>query len=204
MSTYLTISVVALLTSIIGVPYVSLFEWLFHRNVMHRPLWTPWGDFRYPFIAHATVHHSIFKADETYHLKDKKDIKKIPMEWWNGIALFFLTMPPFILAGVSLWFCGLSVSGWTVGVTGATILTAYYGIYEYVHWCMHWPKGRRIETSTWFRWFNARHILHHRWPKSNFNVVLPLWDWIFGTLMMRSPCKFLQVSGPSVPDVQPC
>ncbi len=203
MFTTLVVVMVAAITLTFGVPYGSFFEWAFHRYVMHRTLSTPWGEFKYPFEAHAIVHHRTFYADETYHLKDRKDIATIPMEWWNGIALFVLAMPPFLLAGFALWICGLTVSGWTVWGTGAVILATYYGIYEYVHWCMHWPKGRRIENTAWFRWFNARHILHHRWPKKNFNVVLPLGDWMFGTLMMRSPSKFCQVRGPSVPDVQP-
>lgn len=37
----------------------------------------------------------------------------------------------------------------------------------------------------------------------NLNVVLPLFDWIFGTLLLRSPVKFAQATGPSVPNVQP-
>ncbi len=37
----------------------------------------------------------------------------------------------------------------------------------------------------------------------NLNVVLPLCDLLFGTLLVRSPVKFAQATGPAVPDVQP-
>ena len=38
----------------------------------------------------------------------------------------------------------------------------------------------------------------------NFNVVMPLADAVLGTLILRSQVSFVQVTGPSVPNVQPC
>ena len=46
-------------------------------------------------------------------------------------------------------------------------------------------------------------LLHHRYMHKNFNVVLPLADFCLGTLMLRAKTRFLQATGPSVPDVQP-
>jgi hypothetical protein len=37
----------------------------------------------------------------------------------------------------------------------------------------------------------------------NFNVVLPFADLCLGTLLRRSPVRFAQATGPSIPDVQP-
>jgi hypothetical protein len=37
----------------------------------------------------------------------------------------------------------------------------------------------------------------------NFNVVLPLADWVLGTLLIRSKTRFAQATGPSLPNVQP-
>jgi hypothetical protein len=37
----------------------------------------------------------------------------------------------------------------------------------------------------------------------NYNVVLPLADLCFGTLMLRSKVHFKQACGPSIPNVQP-
>jgi hypothetical protein len=37
----------------------------------------------------------------------------------------------------------------------------------------------------------------------NFNVVLPIADLVLGTLLLRSKTRFAQVTGPSVPDLQP-
>ncbi|MBI4068494.1 hypothetical protein HY413_03755 [Candidatus Kaiserbacteria bacterium] len=85
------IAFVVFITLMAGIMYASVFEWLFHRYVMHRPL----GTFRYPFEAHTLMHHRVFKADHTYHVQHEEDKKKIPMAWWNGPVLIIVGTVPF-------------------------------------------------------------------------------------------------------------
>jgi hypothetical protein len=174
------------------VVYASLFEWTLHRYVMHRPF----GKFTYPFKSHALVHHRIFKSDHTYHLIHEQDKWTIPMAWWNGPVLIAVGMTPFLLAALmsGKWgiLCGSVLAG-----------CAYYGAYEYMHWCMHLPRKRNVERSGIFFRLNSHHLLHHRYMGKNFNVVLPLADLCFGTLLLRSKIHFKQAEGPSVPNVQP-
>jgi hypothetical protein len=177
---------------VIAVIYASLFEWALHRYVMHRPF----GKFTYPFKSHALVHHRIFKSDHTYHLVHEEDKWTIPMAWWNGPVLIAVGMTPFVLAAV---FSGK----WGILVGAALACSAYYGAYEYMHWCMHLPRKRNVERSGIFFRLNGHHLLHHRYMGKNFNVVFPLADLCFGTLLLRSKIHFKQAEGPSVPDVQP-
>jgi hypothetical protein len=175
-----------------NVIFASFFEWSIHKFVMHKPL----GWFRYPFRAHAVIHHQIFKADHTYHLIDEKDKVTIPMAWWNGPALILLGSIPSITLSAITGVWGLAA--------GASILfVGYYIVYEYIHWCMHLPKKRRIEKPWLFQRLNGHHLLHHRYMHKNYNVVLPLADFCMGTLMTRSKLQFAQATGPSVPNVQP-
>lgn len=175
-----------------GVLFSSLFEWVLHRYFMHRPTF----NFRYPYEAHTLVHHRIFKADHTYHLIHEHDKKTIPMAWWNGPVLVALGMLPFLAFAI--------VSEKWGSLCGAGLACAcYYAAYEYMHWCMHLPKRRHVERSGIFFRLNGHHLLHHRYMKKNFNVVLPLADLILGTLLLRSHAHFKQARGPSVPDVQP-
>jgi hypothetical protein len=170
----------------------SFFEWVLHRYVMHRPL----GAFTYPFRAHAVVHHGTFRADHTYHLQNEADKETIPMAWWNGPALIAIAMVP---AAPLAW----AVGHWAL-LAGAFLgMTAYYCVYEYIHWCMHLPKHRVVERSGFFFRLNGHHLLHHRYMHKNFNVVLPLADLCLGTLLLRSKVSFAQTRGPAVPDVQP-
>ena len=175
-----------------GIFVSSLFEWTLHRFVMHKPV----GNFRYPFERHALVHHQIFKADHSYHLRDEKDKETIPMAWWNGPVLIMFGLSPFLAFSFFLQKWGL--------LCGAGIaFTLYYTAYEYMHWCMHLPKKRHIERSGIFFRLNGHHLLHHRYMHRNFNVVLPLADLMLGTLLLRSKVSFNQAKGPTVPDVQP-
>jgi hypothetical protein len=175
-----------------AVVYATFFEWLLHRYVMHRPI----GKFRYPFEAHALIHHRVFKADHTYHLVHPKDAKTIPMAWWNGPVLIALGMLPFV--AVSWW-----LGRWGLLFGALPACAGYYATYEYIHWCMHLPKKRQLERSGIFFRLNGHHLLHHRYMGKNFNVVLPLADLLLGTMLLRSPIHFKQARGPSVPDVQP-
>lgn len=177
---------------VIATAYASVFEWILHRYMMHRPF----GKFRYPYERHALIHHRVFRADHTYHLINEKDAKTIPMAWWNGPALIAVGIQPFVLASLLSHQWGL--------VCGAVLVCAsYYGAYEYIHWCMHLPKKRSVERSGIFFRLNGHHLLHHRYMGKNFNVVLPLADLCFGTLLLRSKVHFKQACGPAVPDVQP-
>ncbi len=175
-----------------NIAFGSFFEWTLHKYVMHRPVF----NFRYAFQAHAVVHHKVFKADDTYHLINESDKETIPMAWWNGPVLILIFSAPF---GVISYFTGF----WGIYAGSIVAFSAYYGIYEYIHWCMHLPKARRVEKPWWFRRLNGHHLLHHRYMHKNFNVVFPLADLCLGTLMIRSKIQFKQATGPSVPCVQP-
>ncbi len=186
------------ITAFVIVHYASIVEKWLHKNVMHKPIL----GFKYPFKAHALVHHQAFKADKTYHLVDEtvQDKWTIPMAWWNGPVLVLIGSIPTLLIWLFLptWELRFWMYGTTVAVIGA-----YYGTYEYIHWCMHLPRKRNIERSGLFFRLNGHHLLHHRYMNKNFNVVYPFADWISGTLLLRSKVRFAQARGPSVPDVQP-
>lgn len=166
---------------------------------MHKRIYLFGYCFDYPYEAHHVTHHGLYKADETYHLgnRDSGVAKTIRMAWWNGPVLTtFASLPsiPF-----SLWF-----NTWSITATCAITIFLYYCTYEYIHWCMHLPKARRVEKGYVFQRLNGHHLLHHRYKGShNFNVVFPFADWLFGTLVLRSTTHFAQAEGPSVPDVQP-
>jgi hypothetical protein len=178
--------------AIAGTVYSSFFEWLLHRYLMHRG----WRIFRYPFERHTLTHHRIFRADVSYHLRDEKHKHTVPMAWWNGPALIAVSQLPVA-------FLSYHIGQWGL-VIGTTLVTcAYYGAYEYMHWCMHIPRKRNVERSGIFFRLNGHHLLHHRYMHKNFNVVLPLADLLLGTLLLRSKVHFAQARGPSLPDVQP-
>jgi hypothetical protein len=177
---------------IAGTVFASFFEWTLHRYVMHKPVL----GFDYPFQAHAVVHHHVFKSDHTYHVINPADKKIIPMAWWNGPAIVAVCMIPVVALAWSFW-------RWDAAIGTLIAFVTYFAAYEYMHWCMHLPKARRVEKSWVFYRLNGHHLLHHRYMHKNFNVVLPFADLCLGTLLLRSKIKFPQARGAAVPDVQP-
>ncbi len=149
--------------------YASFFEWTLHKYLMHTPLW------QYPFRAHALVHHGLFRTGTQYFLPDAKVIRKVRFAWWNAPFIIMLHTP------VILWLQRLSGEAIFGGALLALIL--YYFLYEYLHYCMHIPKRRWLETTAWFRWLDSHHHMHHKRHFNNLNVVLPLADILFGTLI---------------------
>jgi hypothetical protein len=136
---------------------------------MHTRLWG------YPFQSHAVIHHGMFRSGPTYLLPTGRNYKNIRFAWWNAPLIIGLHAP------VLLWISWLLEVDIFYG--GMAALGVYYFLYEYLHFCMHVPKGRRIETSAWFIWLDAHHHQHHERHFTNLNVVLPLADLIFGTLI---------------------
>jgi len=187
-----------MLMSASNVVYASVTEWCLHRYVMHQPV----GWFTYPYKAHALTHHGLFSG-LNYHMLGTRNKNKVRMAWWNGPIIITLGIIPFFIVMMIFYLYGWESGAWMILGSGIFISIGYFAAYEYFHWCMHVPKGRWFEKTWLFRWFNGRHILHHRFPGMNFNVVLPIADYLFGTLLLRSPVRFAQVSGPSVPDMQP-
>jgi len=149
--------------------YASFFEWFLHRFLMHQPIWS------YPFRSHALIHHGIFRAGPTYFLLQDENRKKVRFAWWNAPLILGLHAP------VVLWIQYLLHINIFFG--GMTALGFYYFLYEYFHFCMHVPKGRWIEKRVWFGWLDAHHHTHHKRHYNNLNVVLPLADLVFGTLV---------------------
>lgn len=147
----------------------SFFEWAFHRYGLHTPRWN-----RTMFSAHTLTHHQVYKGDESYHT-DVEHPLHVPMNWWALPALIGVHLPVYILVQF--------VTGVPSVWGGVLAISAYYGIYESLHWGMHVPRTAAVlNRFPAFRFLDAHHLVHHRFMLSNLNVVLPLADLVFGTL----------------------
>lgn len=191
----------AVIFSILVVIFSSNAEWALHRFIMHRPLL----GFNYAYEAHAKIHHVRFGYEQNYVSSDEKEdrVKKIPMAWWNGFVICAIGTPIFMGLVYVLTYPFNPHLGFRWWIFCYAVMYSYYLVYEYIHWCMHLPKSRKVEMIGVFRWLNGHHLLHHRYMKKNFNVVLPLADWMWGTLKLLADTKFAQPFGPAIPNVQP-
>jgi hypothetical protein len=148
--------------------YGSFFEWTLHRNIMHRRTWLS-----FPFEVHALLHHKIFRHDRTFHALDeemKRHVTFVPRDY---IVLMMVNTPVF-LAVEWLFQLPVLLGGW------AAVLL-YLGMFDFLHWSFHVPRGRRMERWFLVRWLKEHHRIHHQHQNRNFNVVLPLADTLLGT-----------------------
>lgn len=186
MSVILTIAMYVALISL-SVVCCSIFEWSIHRYVMHKPIL----GFNYAFKAHEKVHHVLFGWREDYHLQKEGAEKTIPMAWWNGPVLIAMAVAiPFFISYV--------IGFWQFCIIFAIVTTLYYATYEYLHWCMHLPKGRWFEETAFFKFIDNHHRIHHLRMNRNLNVVLPIADFFAGTLVRKSPREFPERSPASL------
>ena len=88
-------------------------------------------------------------------------------------------MPPMIETVLLLVFAAMVAAlGWRGGAALFAGFAFGYGLYNDVHWCLHagyWPRGRGFDAVA------RRHAVHHGGADVNYNVLLPVGDWLFGT-----------------------
>jgi hypothetical protein len=152
----------------------NLLEWTVHRFPMHHPM-TP----RLMYKNHAMLHHIAF-TDRNMPVAGARELGLVMMPWYTMIGLFVVASPVMVLAG--LWR-GPGLSG--VFLLGAVL---YFLAYETLHALYHLPDATLdrviLGRLRVFRAMQAHHAHHHvlrRMSAVNFNVTVPLWDWVFGT-----------------------
>jgi hypothetical protein len=156
--------------------FANFFEWRVHKHVLHRrrpPL-------SLVYDRHTPMHHVVFVEDDMA-LRSAKEFRLVLMPAF-GIAGVVLATAPFALAVAHLWSAG---AGWLLLVTASLYLVSY----EVLHLCYHAPATSFVGRLRVIRALRAHHARHHdptlmqRW---NFNVTVPLFDAIMGTLAPRA------------------
>ena len=167
-----------------GFAYSSFFEWALHKYVLHSPRLL-----RYPHRAHQLEHHAIFRADATYFLPGglhpESDAHHLTFAWWNAPLLIGLHLPLFALVYLA--------GGLAAGAGALLAMSAYYALYEYLHYAMHVPQGRWFERTRVFAFIQAHHRVHHLSYNRNLNVVFPLADLVLRTRLAPRPGLFEQL-----------
>ncbi|MEQ1831890.1 MAG: sterol desaturase family protein [Candidatus Eisenbacteria bacterium] len=167
----------------VGVFQTSLFEWVYHRYWLHRP-WLP----PQMFTAHTLVHHQLCKHDDTFEVHEEEQEEALTFQWWAAPIIVGLNMIPWAVLLLASRFVTLPALPWnTIMWTVAAVVFAYYLSYEGFHYLMHKPSVAWIERRGFFQWMKNHHRLHHVYMGKNFNVVLPLADWMLGTLVLADP-----------------
>lgn len=168
----------------------SPIEWFVHRYVYHRHL-TPL--LRPIYEVHHQAHHHIFFP--TWRYVTGGAPRRLPIlgsdrarvhttAVGNGLVrlahwLFYMTFG-LVLIWPPLWLLthGLPF------LTGVAIASAVVSdLFITVHDAIHRPGTHPLlERQPWFHFLDAHHYIHHVDTEANVNFLLPLSDWLFGTL----------------------
>ena len=162
-------------TDWLAVPGVLLlanyFEWRVHKHVLHRRRWP----FRVIYDKHTPMHHMVY-AEEDMALRSTKEFRLVLIPA-AGVLGIVLAAFPIGVAISKLWSVP---AGWLFLVTASLYMVTY----EVLHLCYHAPRDSFIGRLRILRVMRAHHAKHHDprvMQKWNFNVTVPLFDWIMGT-----------------------
>jgi hypothetical protein len=150
----------------------NAIEWHAHRDLLHRRTW-PLEEL---YVRHTPQHHAVFVADDMF-IRDWREVKLVLLPAWGVLAILVAGLP------IALGFWALGVPNvaalWVASVVG------YVLMYEWLHLAYHLPAEGAIGRLRVTRWLRRHHQRHHapqlmqRW---NFNVTIPLWDHLRGTV----------------------
>ncbi|MGC5702725.1 SRPBCC family protein [Pseudomonas sp. NFXW11] len=162
------------------VPLALLF-FNFCIYVVHRWLGHHKQSFARLFYArHTGDHHSFFTPGlMTY--EGRADWRVILFPAW-------LIVLHSLLFALPLWGLLRLWNGNVAALFASCTLLGYLA-YEVFHACEHLPAKHPLARLPWVRQMRHLHELHHRrelMQERNFNIVLPLMDWLFGTLYWQA------------------
>ncbi len=160
--------------AIVPVAFVVLnaSEWRIHRDLLHkrtRPL-------ELLFDRHTPEHHMVYLTEDMA-IRSNKEFRMVLIPGYGIIAAALGALPiPVVLALVGQRNLGLLFFATAVLYTVA---------YEQLHLSFHLPPESFIGRLKIISILRRHHAIHHhpsRMQKWNFNVVLPFWDWVRGTV----------------------
>lgn len=174
---------------LIGVnPDGSLIEWIFwvlvflliasaveysaHRWILHRRR----PGLEHAFVEHTLRHHRWFDAGDL-EARSGRDYHQILFPVWGVVLIQYgLNLP------LCLVLSGLA-GGW-IGALGLCVGSGFFFLYESVHAICHFPETHPVFKLGIFRALREHHRRHHDpalMGRRNFNIVVPVWDFLLGT-----------------------
>ncbi len=146
------------------------FEWRVHQMVLHRRSM----GLGLLYERHELQHHVVFTYDDMA-MRDRR-------EWW------LVLMPAYAVVLVALINAPLALGvGALLGAnTGCLYLVAsmaFFLSYEWLHLAYHLPRESPVGRNALLARLREHHRRHHdprlmkRW---NFNVTVPVFDWVHG------------------------
>jgi hypothetical protein len=154
----------------------NAFEWRVHKGVLHRRFWP----FEIIYDRHTPMHHVVYVEDDMV-VRSRREWRMVLMPAAGVLGAVLVTAP--FAVGLSLLVS--ANAGWLLLVTASLYMVTY----ELSHLSYHLPEESFIGRLALVRVLREHHARHHDprlMQRYNFNVTIPLFDWIHGTIAPRS------------------
>ncbi len=151
-------------------------EWHAHKGLLHRRTWP----LEVLYDRHTPQHHAMYVSGDMY-LRDWRELKFVLLPAYGVAGILAVTSP----VTAAFWYGGQP----NLAALWVASVVLYVLTYEWFHLAYHIPADGLVGRLKVTRWLRRHHERHHhptimqRW---NFNVTLPLWDHVRGTVW-RAP-----------------
>jgi Fatty acid hydroxylase superfamily len=152
---------------------VNAGEWRIHRDLLHKRTWP----LTVLYDRHTPEHHMIFVTDDMA-MRDRREFRLVLIPAYGILAAAFGALPIPAL----LW---LGFGARNAALLFMATTMAYVVSYELLHLSYHLPATSFIGRNRLIARLRRHHAVHHDpqlMQKWNFNVSIPLWDWVRRTI----------------------
>lgn len=146
-------------------------EWRAHKTLLHRRM----IPFHVLYDRHTPEHHVVFPAHDMA-IRETRELRLVLIPA-VGVLTIVIATAPFA------WLAGHYISmnaGWLVLSSAAM----YVVLYELSHASYHLPLEHWVSRIGFIKVLREHHRRHHHpelMQRYNFNVTIPLFDWVHGT-----------------------
>lgn len=181
---------VAVALGLLIVPLLaSPLEWMVHRCVYHLPVLAPLRPIHTVHTAHHVTYFPTWRyvtngpprrlairnagAPAVHHSKwANARVRAAHFGWYMAIGAVAIWLPMWLLTANVAFLVGVVISSAVVS-----------NLFIAVHDTIHRPGSHRIvEAQPWYPFLAQHHYVHHVDMGANLNFLLPLADWLYGTL----------------------
>ncbi len=172
---------------------LSLQEWVVHRYLYHR--YHKNFILRHIYNIHHIGHHSVIFPPERYvtngevrrHPIFEKNVKAL------GVSKFSNILTRLSHSGSYFLLSCMTIIGpcWLITKNGVLLTSTLIStiiichIVVTVHDAIHYPlKHPYIQNQKWFKFLDNHHLIHHIDTEKNVNFLLPVCDFLFGTIRL--------------------
>ncbi len=154
----------------------NAFEWRVHKDVLHRRLWPV----EVIYQRHTPEHHAVYMTNDMA-IRSTKEFRLVLMPAMGILGIVLAATPMAFLVRVLF----SENCGWLFLVSSAL----YMVLYEVSHLSYHLPETTWIGRRRLVKSLREHHARHHDprlMQKWNFNVTIPLFDLIHGTIAKKT------------------